>query len=199
MVLTPDFTMVSVPVGGLNLIVVPVGAAVKLVGPNREPDVLPKGLEAVLVVPKSPPLLVLVPKFPKPAGLFCAKALFCDEKRLPPVLVVPKRLFEVPVDVPKPKPVLVEEVAGWLKVVEPKSPPGFVCVLPKRLPVLLAEPKADVPKAPPLVVPKPAFCPKVEVVPKPVLPPNGVPKDLLNIFRIDQVFVPDRRWRARLP
>lgn len=46
----------------MNLIVVPVGAAVKLVGPKREPDVLPKGLEAVLVVPKSPPLLVLVPK-----------------------------------------------------------------------------------------------------------------------------------------
>lgn len=40
----------------------PVGAAVKLVGPKREPDVLPKGLEVVLVVPKSPPLLVLVPK-----------------------------------------------------------------------------------------------------------------------------------------
>lgn len=42
--------------------VVPVGAAVKLVGPNREPDVLPKGLEVVFVVPKRPPLLVLVPK-----------------------------------------------------------------------------------------------------------------------------------------
>ena len=46
----------------LNLIVVPVGAAVKLLGPKREPDVLPKGLEVVFVVPKSPPLLVLVPK-----------------------------------------------------------------------------------------------------------------------------------------
>jgi hypothetical protein len=42
--------------------VVPVGAAVKLLGPKREPDVLPKGLEVVFVVPKSPPLLVLVPK-----------------------------------------------------------------------------------------------------------------------------------------
>lgn len=41
---------------------VPVGAAVKLVGPKSEPDVLPKGLEVVLVVPKRPPLLVLVPK-----------------------------------------------------------------------------------------------------------------------------------------
>lgn len=112
LVLTPDFTIVSVPVGGLNLIVVPVGAAVKLVGPKREPEVLPKGLEVVFVVPKSPPLLVLVPKFPNPAGLFCAKALLWDEKRPPPVLVVPNRLFDVPVDVPKPKAVLVEEVAG---------------------------------------------------------------------------------------
>lgn len=46
----------------LNLMVVPVGAAVKLLGPKREPDVLPKGLEVVFVVPKSPPLLVLAPK-----------------------------------------------------------------------------------------------------------------------------------------
>lgn len=184
LVLTPDFTIVSVPVGGLNLIVVPVGAAVKLVGPKSEPDVLPKGLEVVLVVPKRPPLLVLVPKFPKPAGLFCAKALLWDEKSPPPVLVVPNRLLDVPVDVPNPKLVLVEEVAGWLNVVEPNNPPGFVCVLPKRPPVLLFDPKAEVPNAPPLVVPKPAFCPKVEVVPKPVLPPNGVPKDLLNIFKL---------------
>lgn len=48
---------------------------------------------------------------PKPVGLFCAKALFWDEKRLVPVLVVPNKLFDVPVDVPNPKPVLVE-VAG---------------------------------------------------------------------------------------
>lgn len=34
--------------------------------------------------------------------------------------------------------------------------PGFVCVLPKRPPVLLFDPKAEVPNAPPLVVPKPA-------------------------------------------
>lgn len=60
---------------------------------------------------------------PNPAGLFWAKALFWDEKRPPPVLVVPKRLLEVPVDVPNPKPVLVEEVAGWLNVVEPNNPP----------------------------------------------------------------------------
>lgn len=150
---------------------------------------------------------------PNPAGLFCAKALFWDEKRPPPVLVVPNRLFDVPVDVPNPKPVLVEEVAGWLNVVEPNNPPedrnrllifcnqllgffrvffrcyfswwllgfvppthfnkillsriafhynhnttipGFVWVLPKRPPVLLFDPKADVPNAPPLVVPKPA-------------------------------------------
>lgn len=39
------------------------------------------------------------------------------------MLVVPKRLLEVPVDVPNPKPVLVEEVAGWLNVVEPNNPP----------------------------------------------------------------------------
>ena len=62
LVLTPALTIVSVPVGGLNLMVVPVGAAVKLLGPKREPDVLPKGLEVVFVVPKSPPLLVLVPE-----------------------------------------------------------------------------------------------------------------------------------------
>ena len=49
---------------------------------------------------------------PKPAGLLCAKALLWDEKRPPPVLVVPNRLLDVPVEVPKPKPVLVEEVAG---------------------------------------------------------------------------------------
>lgn len=134
------------------------------------------------------------------------------------MLVVPKRLLEVPVDVPNPKPVLVEEVAGWLNVVEPNNPPeeeetinhlpsptaegvlqvwfvaagadgwlwvsppfplstsffhtsfcipalyssrntavpGLVCVVPKRPPVLLLDPKADVPNAPPLVVPKPA-------------------------------------------
>lgn len=40
------------------------------------------------------------------------------------MLVVPKRLFDVPVDVPNPKPVLVEEVAGWLKVVDPNNPPA---------------------------------------------------------------------------
>lgn len=40
------------------------------------------------------------------------------------MLVVPKRLFDVPVDVPNPKPVLVEEVAGWLNVVDPNNPPA---------------------------------------------------------------------------
>lgn len=49
----------------LNLIVVPGGAAVKLDDPNKEPDVPPKGLDAVLVVPNNPPLLVLVPKAAK--------------------------------------------------------------------------------------------------------------------------------------
>lgn len=46
----------------LNLMVVPGGAAVKLDDPNKDPDVPPKGLDAVLVVPNNPPLLVLVPK-----------------------------------------------------------------------------------------------------------------------------------------
>lgn len=60
---------------------------------------------------------------PNPTGLFCAKALFWDEKRPPPVLAVPNKPLEVPVDVPNPKPVLVEDVAGWLKVLEPNNPP----------------------------------------------------------------------------
>lgn len=168
--------------------VVPVGAAVKLLGPKREPDVLPKGLEVVFVVPKSPPLLVLVPKFPNPVGLFCANALFWDEKRLVPVFAVPNKLFDVPVDVPKPKPVLVE-VAGWLNELVPNNPPGLVCELPNKPPVLLLEPNADVPNAPPLVVPKPVFCPNVDVVPKPpVPPPKGVPNDLLNIFKTSVCF-----------
>lgn len=45
--------------------VVPVGTVVKLVDPNREPDVPPNGLEVVFVVPNRPPLLVLVPKSEK--------------------------------------------------------------------------------------------------------------------------------------
>lgn len=36
-----------------------------------------------------------------------------------------------------------------------KPLPGLVCEFPKRLPVLLLEPNADVPNAPPLVVPNP--------------------------------------------
>lgn len=36
-----------------------------------------------------------------------------------------------------------------------KPLPGLVCEFPKRPPVLLLEPNADVPNAPPLVVPKP--------------------------------------------
>lgn len=125
---------------------------------------------------------------PKPVGLFCAKALFWDEKRLVPVLAVPNKLFDVPVDVPNPKPVLVE-VAGWLNELVPNNPPGLVCEFPNRPPVLLLEPNADVPNAPPLVVPKPVFCPNVEVVPKPpVPPPKGVPNDLLNIFKMNLGF-----------
>ena len=62
---------------------------------------------------------------PKPVGLFCAKALFWDEKRLVPVLAVPNKLFDVPVDVPNPKPLLVE-VAGWLNELVPNKPPGEI-------------------------------------------------------------------------
>lgn len=36
----------------------------------------------------------------------------------------PNRLAEVPLAAPNPKPVLVEEVAGWLKVLDPNRPPG---------------------------------------------------------------------------
>ena len=54
------------------------------------------------------------------------KALLGWEKSPPlvPVPVFPNRLVEVPVAPPKPKPVLVEEVAGWLKVLDPNRPPG---------------------------------------------------------------------------
>lgn len=101
------------------------GHRMSLYHPGETPQphpapVPPQACPAPTAVPQERQLHSL----PNPAGLFCAKALFCDEKRLPPVLVVPKRLFDVPVDVPKPKPVLVEEVAGWLKVVEPNSPPA---------------------------------------------------------------------------
>lgn len=113
----------------------------KLDAPNKEPDVPPKGLDVVLVVPNNPPLLVLVPKavkqfielfhhygqlglslnnksntenvLPKAAGLLAANALVCWENRPPPpVLVLPKRLFDVPLVAPKPNPVLVEDVTG---------------------------------------------------------------------------------------
>lgn len=93
--------------------VVPGGAAVKLDDPNKDPDVPPKGLDAVLVVPNNPPLLVLVPKLPKAAGLLAPNALFCWENSPPPpVLVLPKRLFDVPLVAPNPKPLLVEDVTG---------------------------------------------------------------------------------------
>lgn len=63
---------------------------------------------------------------PKELGLLAPKALFCWEKSplLVPVPVLPNRLVEVPLAAPKPKPVLVDEVAGWLNVLDPKSPPG---------------------------------------------------------------------------
>lgn len=38
------------------------------------------------------------------------------------MLAVPNKLFDVPVDVPNPKPVLVE-VAGWLNELVPNNPP----------------------------------------------------------------------------
>ena len=54
------------------------------------------------------------------------KALLCWEKSplLVPVEVLPNRLVEVALGAPKPKPVLVEEVAGWLNVLDPNRPPG---------------------------------------------------------------------------
>lgn len=57
--------------------------------------------------------------------MFALKALFGCEKSPPvvPVPELPNRLFDVPLVAPKPKPVLVDEVAGWLNVVDPKSPP----------------------------------------------------------------------------
>lgn len=173
--------MVSVPDGGLNFIVVPVGAAENVEPPNKLLDVPPKGLEVVLVFPKRPPLLVLVPNVPKVDGFVCPKALFWDEKRPPPVFVDPNKEFVVPVDVPKPKAELVEEVAGWLKVLVPKSPPGLFCVFPNKPPLLFA-PKAVVPKPGVCVLPKPVFCPKVDVAPNaPLPPPNGEENDLLNM------------------
>ena len=41
-----------------------------------------------------------------------------------PVLVLPKRLVEVPPAAPNPKLLLVEDGTGWLKVLDPKRPPG---------------------------------------------------------------------------
>lgn len=54
------------------------------------------------------------------------KALLCWEKSPPPppVLVLPNRLVVVPLAAPKPKPLLVDDVTGWLKVLEPNRPPG---------------------------------------------------------------------------
>lgn len=62
---------------------------------------------------------------PKVAVLLAPNALFCWEKSplLVPVAAFPNRLVEVPLVAPKPKPVLVEEVGGWLKVLDPNRPP----------------------------------------------------------------------------
>lgn len=50
---------------------------------------------------------------PKEAGLLAPNALPCWEKSPPPpVLALPKRLFEVPLVAPNPNPLLVEEVTG---------------------------------------------------------------------------------------
>lgn len=53
------------------------------------------------------------------------KALFGCEKSPPvvPVPVLPNRLVDVPLAAPKPKPVLVDDVAGWLNVLDPNKPP----------------------------------------------------------------------------
>lgn len=40
-----------------------------------------------------------------------------------PVPELPNRLVDVPLAAPNPKPVLVEEVAGWLNVLDPNRPP----------------------------------------------------------------------------
>lgn len=62
-------------------------------------------------------------------GLLAPKALFGWEKSPPvvPVPVLPNRLVEVPLAAPKPNPVLVEEVAGWLNVLDPNRPPVGRC------------------------------------------------------------------------
>lgn len=114
LVVTPAFTMVSVLVGGLNLTVVPGCCAVLKVDPPNRELLVPKGLAVVLVEPKRPPVLVLVPKLPNEVGLLAPKALLVWENRPPvvPVLVLPNRDVEVPVLAPKPKPEVVEEVAG---------------------------------------------------------------------------------------
>lgn len=186
LVVTPLFTIVSLPVGGLNLRAVPgCWAAVNPDAPNREAVAAPpNGLEAVLVDPNSPPLLVLVPNVPKEDGLLAPNALLGWEKSpvAAPVLVLPNRLVEVPLAAPNPKPLLAEDVTGWLKVLDPKRPPGLFCVAPNRPPVVLVCPNADAPNPP--VVPKPVFCcPKLDAVPNPpVPPPKGAPNDLLNIL-----------------
>lgn len=41
-----------------------------------------------------------------------------------PVPVLPNRLVDVPPAAPNPKPVLVEDVAGWLNVLDPNRPPA---------------------------------------------------------------------------
>lgn len=57
--------------------------------------------------------------------MLAPNALFGWEKSplLVPVGVLPNKLVEVPLFAPKPKPVLVEEVGGWLKVLDPNRPP----------------------------------------------------------------------------
>lgn len=61
-----------------------------------------------------------------------------------------------------------------------KPLPGLVCEFPNRPPVLLLEPNADVPNAPPLVVPKPVSekaKPRVKIKSK-----SGDPKKRILIF-----------------
>lgn len=62
---------------------------------------------------------------PNVVGLLAPNALFCWEKSPPlvPVPVLPNKPVEAPLVAPNPKPVLVEEVAGWLKVLDPNRPP----------------------------------------------------------------------------
>ena len=68
---------------------------------------------------------------PKAAGLLAPNALLGWEKSpvAAPVLVLPNRLVVVPPAAPNPKPLVAEDVTGWLKVLDPNRPPGWGTVV----------------------------------------------------------------------